>query len=248
MFKLSSMSCRVFLLLLPLSLAVVGCGPPPEKPKDPGKSWMDNLEVKNPGAKPDLSDDDDDDDDDEPAAKPSDKPKPPPIEIKPPSGRPAIIMGPKSAIKSTFGATPGATLKLGADGGNITLRIKEWALPGGFNIEFKVDSGKNRQGAVVGSVAYLKLQPGDKLRAKAVPTKGPDYELSFPQDGGVNLAIGTIGTDKAGNEEGKLSWKVIAPARVEHGETVFVLKEIGPVMYLHATTDQPTEQPTDSTP
>ena len=59
----------------------------------------------------------------------------------------------------------------------------------------------------------------------------------------LNLAIGTVSTDKGGNEEGKPTWTVIAPARVESGfkEAYFNLKAIGPVMYIHATTADPSE-------
>ncbi len=231
-----------YLLALALPFALLGCDKP-EPAKDPGKSWLDSLEQKNPGAAPELPPDEP-----EPAEtaapKAPEKPAMPAVEVKPPSGRPAILMGPSASISSTFGATPGASLKLKADGGNFTLKIEEYALNGGYNIDFKIDKGSVKKGPVVGSVVYLRTRAGDKVRADAVATRGKPYEVSVPLNGKdtLNLAVGVVQTDEQGNETGKPEWTIYPPVRVESGfgEAIFQLQAIGPVMYLHGTTAEAT--------
>jgi hypothetical protein len=156
-----------------------------------------------------------------------------------------IQMGPKAAIESTFGATPGAVLKLKGEGGNMTLRIPEYALDRGYNLVWKIDKGKVKKGAVVGSVAYLKLMPGDKLKARADRAADKPFQIRVPlgSGGSVNLAVGVMETDDQGNEKGNPTWKVYPPSHVEEAfkEVHFELPAIGPVMYIHATTDEATE-------
>jgi len=239
------MTKRLSWLALGALLVVGSIGCAKEKPpRDSGKSWMDSLEQKNPGKEADLSGDDDEDPP-QTTEKPAAKPKSPPIQLRKSSGRPDIIMGPRKEISSTFGATPGSLLKLKAAGGVATLKIPEFALNGGYNIDFKVDNRGQKKGPVVGSIVYLRLRLGETQRAKAVETGSKDYELRWPlgDKDTLNLAIGTVSTDKGGNEEGKPTWTVIAPARVESGfkEAYFNLKAIGPVMYIHATTADPSE-------
>jgi hypothetical protein len=204
---------------------------------------MDSLEQKNTGPQPEPAEEDDEPED-KPEAKPAEPPKPPPIEVKPSSGRPAILMGPSTSISSTFGATPGSILKLKVDGGTLTLKIPEDALDAGYNIDFKVEDKGLKKGPVVGNIAMLKLRRGDKMSATQVTTRGPDYEVSVPLGGkdSVNLAVGAVATDDQGAETGKPTWTIFAPTRIEagFGEAYFTLKTIGPVMYLHATTAAPT--------
>jgi len=226
---------------LALGGLVLGCGK--SKPVKSQDNWLDSLEQKKvEGPPPDIDVDDDDDDDDE-EAKPPPKPA---TTVRPSSGRPMIQMGPSATIESTFGVSPGAILKLKAEGGAITLKIPEGALDTGYNLSFKLDKkGQVKKGGVLGSIAYLKLTPGDKLRARAVPTRGDKYELRVPLNGkaSVNLAVGAVETDKEGVETGKPTWKVYAPDRIEEGfgEAYFMVPEIGPVMYIHATTAEATE-------
>ncbi len=224
-----------------LGNVTMGCGKPKPKAQD---NWLDSLEQKKvEGPPPDIDVDDDDDDDDKPEAKPAPKPA---ATVQPSSGRPMIQMGPSAVIESTFGNSPGAILKLKAEGGAITLKIPEGALDTGYNLVFKPDNkGQVKKGTVFGTIAYLKLAPGDKLRARAVPTRGDSYELRVPLNGkaSVNLAIGAVETDKQGVETGKPTWKVYAPERIEEGfgEAYFKVPEIGPVMYIHATSAEATE-------
>ena len=220
---------------------LMGCSKPKPKAQD---NWLDNLEQRKvEGPPPDVDVDDDDDDDDEADPKPAPKPA---VTARPSSGRPMIQMGPSATIESTFGVSPGAILKIKAEGGPITLKIPEGALDTGYNLVFKLDKGgKVKKGGVIGSIAYLKLSPGDKLRARAVPTHSDAYEIRLPLHGkaSVNLALGAVETDKQGVETGKPTWKVYAPDRIEEGfgEAYFKVPELGPVMYIHATTADVTE-------
>ncbi|MCA9622988.1 MAG: hypothetical protein KC731_28410 [Myxococcales bacterium] len=117
-------------IVLALASVAIGCGnePPPKNPD----SWLDSLEQKDPGKKPNLDvvGDDDDDDDDAAPKKPA-EPAPPAVTAKPSSGRPLIQKGPTTSIAETFGTTPGAVLKLSAEGGEIVLKIPEFALDTG---------------------------------------------------------------------------------------------------------------------
>lgn len=236
---------RSYSLLLAIlsAAAIAGCGE-----KQPAKSgdWTDNLKAANPDAEPDLSGADEDP---EPAPKadPVEAPKPD-TKAQPQSGRPLIQYGPKSKIESTFGATPGSKLQLTGD---ITLVIPEFALDAGYNIVFEVN-GKHKQGAVVGGVARLKVNPGDKLESRKVKSRRDPFQIRIGTGGAetINLAVGVVETDPQGNEKGKPSWSVIAPKRVDKATSiapdgaesasysaVFELESIGPVLYFHGTTD-----------
>lgn len=220
---------------------LMGCGGDKPPPKS-GDNWLDNLEKRNlEGPPPDIEIDEEEEEE----AEPKEPPKPAP-EVKPSSGRPMIQMGPKAIIESTFGATPGAVLKLAGEGGNFTLRIPEYALSRGYNITWKIDKkGQVKKGSVVGSIAYLKLTPGDKLEARADTAADKPFQIHVPLNGraSLNLAVGSVKTDDQGNETGKPIWKVYPPTRIEEGfgEAHFELPEIGPVMYIHATTADTTE-------
>ena len=171
--------------------------------------------------------------------EPTSKPKP--------SGRPAILMGPSKKIASTFGQTPGAVLKLSASNGTITWKIPEFSLGAGLNIEFSIAEAKaiKKKGAAIGDVAILKLSSGDKPAAVKVETRGDDFELRWPigTQPSVNLAIGEANSDDQGEEVKGITWKIIAPKNVDASfkEAFFYLKEVGPIMYLHATSAAPTE-------
>jgi hypothetical protein len=173
------------------------------------------------------------------AAKPVEKPKP--------SGRPAILVGPSAKIASTFGATPGSVLKLKSTGkGPISLKLPEFALSTGYNIEFKtLGANPPKHAGLIGDVARIQLNRGDKLMAEAANTKGDDFELRWPlyDKLSVNLAVGTTSTDDQGAETAKINWTVIAPKTVDEGsgEAYFHLTVLGPVTYFHATSAAPTE-------
>ncbi len=224
--------------LAALALALFACGgSQPEKKGD----WLDTLQPVNPGAEPELGDDDDDDDDEVAKEKPKQPPKSPPIKLRKSSGRPMVLIGPSKSISETFGATPGSVLKLAAAGGNIVLRIPEFALNAGYNIEFKTSgSGVKPKGTPVGSVVSLTIVLGGKSKPKAVPTGGPDYEIVLPLQGkeSLNLAVATVDPD----DTNKVEWVVYAPKRVDTGlgEAHFALKTLGPIMYLHGTLAEPT--------
>ncbi len=83
-------------------------------------------------------------------------------------------------------------------------------------------------------------------------SRGAPFEIRVQHgpDKSLNLAIGEVETDKNGVEVGKPAWTVVAPARVDKPVTVgdagpaqhtsiFELSTIGPILYLHATTDGP---------
>jgi hypothetical protein len=170
----------------------------------------------------------------------------PPTKPKP-SGRPAILMGPSKKIASTFGATPGAVLKLGASNGTITWKIPEFSLGAGYNIEFSIAEAKaiKKKGAAIGDVAIVKITSGDKPAAIKIESRADDFELRWPlgTQQSVNLAIGEANTDDQGDEVKGITWKIIAPKSADTGlkEAYFSLKEVGPIMYLHATAAAPTE-------
>ena len=135
-----------------------------------------------------------------------------------PSGRPAILMGPSKKIASTFGATPGAVLKLASSNGTITWKIPEFSLGAGLNIEFSIAEAKAiKKGAAIGDVAILKVSSGDKPAAIEVDTRGDEFELRWPMgtQPSVNLAIGEANTDDQGDEVKGITWKIIAPKSVE---------------------------------
>ena len=220
-----------------LALGIVACGGGQQDQKK--GDWMDSLKPVNPGAEPQLGDDDPEP---EPSAdKPKEQPKSPPIELRQPSGRPMVQIGPSKSISNTFGATPGSVLKLTAEGGNIVLKLPELALDAGYNIEFKVaGSGVKPKGTPLGSVATLTVVLGGKETPKGVTTRGPDFELRLPLLGkdSVNLALAVVDPEDAN----KITWTVQAPKSVDtgFGEAIFLLKTIGPVMYLHGTLAEPT--------
>lgn len=168
--------------------------------------------------------------------EPKSKPKP--------SGRPAILMGPSKKIASTFGATPGAVLKLASANGAITWKIPEFSLGAGYNIEFSIAEAKaiKKKGAAIGDVAILKITSGDKPAAIKVDTRGDEFEFRWPlgNQPSVNLAIGEVNTDDQGEEVKGITWKIIAPKSADK-EAIFALQTVGPIMYLHATTAAPTE-------
>lgn len=171
----------------------------------------------------------------------------PTVEKPKPSGRPAILMGPSEKIASTFGATPGSVLKLKSSGkGPITLKIPEFALTAGFNIEFKtLKSNPPRKGPVIGDAARIQLNRGDRVRPENVTSHGDPFEIRWPlyDKLSVNLSIGTAAVDDQGGESGKVEWRIIAPKSVDtgFGEAVFELTDLGPVTYFHATSAPPTE-------
>jgi hypothetical protein len=236
---------RLFGSVITFGLLAAASGCAKEKPAKTSGDWLDSLEKKKvTGKVPDVGDDDDDDAAEKPKEEPKEAPKPAPV-IKKSSGRPMIQMGPSAEIKSTFGATPGSLLKLKAAGGNITLKIPEFSLDAGYNIEFTIDTKTKVKGTAVGSIAKLKLTPGDKMRARAVPTRKDNYEVRLPlhDHASVNLAVGSVSTDKQGVEQGSPTWKVYAPTKVETAfkEAHFSIAEIGPVMWLYATTAEVTE-------
>lgn len=238
--------CWVTLAALAIA---AGCGNNKPEPKK-GGDWMDNLKVENPDAEPDLSGADEDP---APAASGATKPEPPKpdTKIKPQTGRPLIQYGPKSSIESTFGATPGSKLQLT---GGTTLIIPEYALDGGYNISWKVSGSKTTKGDVVGSVAFLKVASGKKPAARKVKSRKEPFQIRIGTGGAetINLAIGEVASDANGNETGKPTWTVVAPAKVDKAvaiapdgsesatyTAVFELEAIGPIMYLHGTTADP---------
>jgi hypothetical protein len=152
-----------------------------------------------------------------------------------------VLVGPSKSISETFGATPGSVLQLIAAGGNIVLKLPEGALDAGYNIEFKIaGSAVKPKGTPVGSVASMTVVLGGKEQPKAVPTSGPDYEVRLPLAGkdSLNLALAVVDPEDAT----KITWTVLAPKSVDKGlgEATFLLKTIGPVMYLHGTLAEPT--------
>jgi hypothetical protein len=170
-----------------------------------------------------------------------------PAALPKPSGRPMILITPRTEIKSTFGSTPGAVLKLKADVGEVTLTLPEWALPGtGTNIVFKVmkDKVKSKH-PHLGGMAMLETIPADTETPRAVTTKAKDFELRWPTGGKetINLAVGTAPSAESG--PGDVSWTIIAPKSVDTSfkEAYFYLSSIGPVQYLHATSAAPTAAP-----
>ena len=191
-------------------VGLVGCG---DKPPAKSGDWMDNLKQENPDAEPDLSGLEEEPDP-APKSEPDDKPKPD-TKAKPSSGRPLIQYGPKAAIESKFGATPGSKLRLT---GGATLVIPEYSLDGGYNIVWKVSgSSSHKKGPVVGGISYLRISPGTKLQAKKVKSRGDAFQVRVGtgQNESINLAIGEIATDKNGKEMGKPTWTVMAPTRVD---------------------------------
>jgi hypothetical protein len=172
-----------------------------------------------------------------PPTEPPSKPK------KPPSGRPNILMGPQDVIESTFGSTPGAVLKLKAVGGNITLKIPEFSLPGGTNIVWKIAKGATVRSKlpVVGSLVLLKSTPAGKLEGRKIESDGDPFELRLPTGGkeSVNLALGEVTANPDTSAE-TVSWTVIGPKRVDAGlkEATFELGYLAHA-YMHATTAAP---------
>jgi hypothetical protein len=157
------------------------------------------------------------------------------------SGRPSILMGPSKKISATFGATPGAVLKLKGKTGNIVWKIPEFALDGGFNITFSVVEGAKakKKGRVLGSVARVEVVLGGKQKAKKTSAREGKFEVRWPIGSKmtVNLAIGEVTMDSGNNETRKIKWRIIEPASVDTSfkEAYFYITEIGPVMYWHAT-------------
>jgi hypothetical protein len=237
-----SRGSKIGVLGMSVALAIA-CGPT-EPPKQQG-DWTDNLKQQNPNAEPDLTGAEDEPD---PAPDPAPEEPKPDTKPQPQSGRPLIQYGPKAAIESTFGVTPGSKLMLT---GGMTLILPEGALDTGYNIAWKVAaSTAPKHGQVSGGIAMLKINPGTSPKAKKVKSRGAAFEIRVNL-GGVNLAVGEVGTDENGNDAGKPTWTVIAPARVDKAVTVgsdgegaaetsvFQLESIGPVLYVHATTAAP---------
>lgn len=214
---------------------VVGCYT--EKPKPKSGDWMDGLKQVNPGAKPiELED--------EPEEKPKIKPPPPPAPVlRKSSGRPMIQIGPSKEITDTFGATPGSVIKLKTAAGAITLRIPEFGLDGGYNIDWKTPRNPKNKGRIIGAVTLLKITPGSKAMSKAVTSGSDDFKIVVPLGklDSFNLAVGTMTMDDQGAPS-KPKWAVYAPQNVDTGlkEATFTLKTIGPMMYMHATTTDAT--------
>jgi hypothetical protein len=176
----------------------------------------------------------------EPEAAPGKRPAPPP------SGRPAIQIGPQKKIASTFGSTPASVLKLKTAAGDFALKLNEYALRTGTNIVFetgaKVMKGK---ASLVGELAHLTTQVGDSNRLSEVEANAAPFIVVVPSKKSVNLAIGVMELDDSGLETGKVKeWRVLAPARFDEGlgQVVFELDRIGPSV-MHATTSEPTEKP-----
>jgi len=165
---------------------------------------------------------------------------------RPPSGRPAILMGPTKEIKSTFGLTPGAVLKLKAANGTITFKIPEYALFHGTNITWRVEAGHHgkSQGPVVGSVAFLETILESKKKPEVIDSRGAPYEFRWPTGGKdtINLAVGTMEIGGGGVPGKVKEWKIYPPKNVDKGfkEAYFFVPTIGPAMYLHATTAKAT--------
>lgn len=171
---------------------------------------------------------------------PSESPPPPPDKPKS-SGRPAILMGPSEKISSTFGATPGAVLKLKAKGTNepFVLKIPEFSLRTGYNIT--LEPAKNVKGKdVVGPVYQLLVTEQEKTKPIVVESGGEPFEFRVPTFGkdSVNLAYGAIVVE-AGKQTVK--WTVHAPRNVDtsFGVAYVYLPKLGHG-YLHATTQAPT--------
>jgi hypothetical protein len=155
-------------------------------------------------------------------------------------------MGPSAAIEDqTFGSTPGAVLKLKGKDGIITWKIPELALYAGTNVTWKIHKlrGKSKH-PLIGDIVYLKTVIGGKQKPQKISSSGPDFEFRWPTGGKdtFNLAVGevAIGADGA---EGDVTWTVVAPKNVDAGlkEAYFYLHDVGPILYLHATSAAATE-------
>ena len=182
---------------------------------------------------------------------PEPEPEPEPAPAPRPR-RPPVMMSSKSKISSTFGTTPGSKLTLKGSPGDVTLHVPEGSLDRDYNLEWSlVTRNPPKKGSPAGPVARLSVQPGGKTSLKAAQTDGDDFEIILPLDGKetVNLAVGTATVDARGTE-GKVTWSILAPVKVEKGldKAYFGFKAIGPVQYFHATADAATEESTPAAP
>ncbi|MBM4373719.1 MAG: hypothetical protein FJ095_01450 [Deltaproteobacteria bacterium] len=165
----------------------------------------------------------------------------------PPSGRPAIQVGPSKKIASTFGATPGSVLKLKTSGGELVLKLQEYSLRVGANLVFEVGGPKVMRGKanVIGDIVHLSAQVGDSTRMSFLDAYSAPFVVLVPSKKSVNLAIGELELDEAGQETKKVKdWRVVAPLRFDAGlsQVVFELDRIGPSV-MHATAAEPTAAP-----
>jgi hypothetical protein len=157
-------------------------------------------------------------------------------------------MGPSKKIASTFGATPGSVLKLKTAGGEFVLKLQEYSLRVGANLVFEVGAPRVMRGKanVIGDIVHLSLQVGDSSRMSFVDAYSAPFIVLVPSKKSVNLAIGELELDEAGQETPKVKeWRVVAPLRFDAGlaQAVFELDRIGPSV-MHATAAEPTAAPT----
>lgn len=171
-------------------------------------------------------------------------------ETKPParrSSRPAAVYGPTKKISSTFGTTPGSILRLKAKGGSFTLKLPEFALPAPTNITFELARSLRGGVRVIGSATHLTISKPQSTKLSAVRAADSPFQIYVPLNGNdsVNLAVGQVALDDAGQEKAKVSsWKVYAPKRVDSGlkQAYFELSELGPASYIYATNKAPTDE------
>jgi len=158
-----------------------------------------------------------------------------------------IIEGPKAEISATFGVTPGAILKLSTSKEPATLVFPELALPGPYNVTWRIERRGKFTKPKIGKVCSLLLQiPEGKPDPQIVESRGKPFEIRWPTGGKdtINLAIGEISQGK--RHQQKVTWTVVAPRHVDKGFGVayFDLTRLSHA-YFHATTKKPTapEQP-----
>jgi hypothetical protein len=222
----------LWVVFLPLALA---CDKPPrveDQPQPTATATSSPVATSEPTAEalPDTTS--------APTAEPTAKPT-----ADAPKARPPSIYGPSKKISSTFGSTPGSRLKLKTKDGDFTLELGEGTLRTGTNITFEV-GGKTIRGKlpVIGDIVHLATQLGDSTRFSEISTGGPPFTVIVPSKKSVNLAVGTIELDEAGQEGSKVKdWSVYAPVRFDGGAgvAVFELTKIGPCV-MHATSAEPT--------
>lgn len=189
----------------------------------------------------------------EPAVAPSATPSAEPVvdagkkAPPPPSGRPAIQMGPSKKIASTFGATPASVLKLKTSAGDFVLKLQEYSLRNGANLVFEVGAPRVMRGKanVIGDIVHLTAQVGDSTRMSFLDAYSAPFVVTIPSKKSVNLAIGELELDEGGQETTKVKeWRIVAPVRFDAGlsQAVFELDRIGPSV-MHATAAEPTAAP-----
>ena len=168
----------------------------------------------------------------------------------PPSGRPAILVGPQKKILSTFGSTPASVLKLKTSAGDFTLKLNEYALRTGTNILFEVGAKVQKgKATLLGEMVHITTQVGDSSRLSEVEAYAAPFIVIVPSKKTVNLAVGTMQLDDGGQETMKVNdWRVVGPTRFDEGlgQVVFELDRIGPSV-MHATLSPPSEKPATGT-